>query len=124
LARLPPSRGRIHFRAQGLASDDGRLLCFLQPSAEAWPDGLLRWVRADIERGEATCVFAGVAPGKYAISAFHDENADGILQRTLGLWPREGVGTSAPAASARRPSFTDAAFDYDGGMREIEGSFR
>jgi len=121
---LPPPDGKITFRAHGLANDDGRLLCFLQPSAEAWPDGLLRWVRADIERGEATCLFAGVAPGTYAISAFHDENADGVLQRTLGLWPREGVGTSAPAAAGRRPSFTDAAFDYDGGVREIEGSFR
>lgn len=68
-------------------------------------------------------MFSGVAPARYAVSAFHDENGDGLLQRTLGLWPSEGVGSSA-AVGARNASFADAAFDYSGGVREVLGSIR
>jgi CubicO group peptidase (beta-lactamase class C family)/uncharacterized protein (DUF2141 family) len=123
-APLPTVDGTILFHARDLRGDAGHVLCFLQPSAASWPDGLLRWARGDVRGGEATCAFAGVAPGTYAISAFHDENADGMLQRTLGIWPREGVGSSATTATGGTPTFADASFAYDGGVREVEGRFR
>lgn len=120
---LPADDGEIRFHARGLRSDAGHVLCFLHASAASWPDGLLRWTRAGVHDREATCRFAGIAPGTYAIAAFHDENSDGALQRILGVLPREGVGSSA-AVNTRGRTFDDAAFGYEGGVREVDGSFR
>lgn len=123
-APLPPPEGRIVFVLRGLRSDDGRMLCFLQPSADTWPDSFVRWTRASIEGGEARCTFAGVEPGTYAISSFHDENADGRLEMLLGFLRREGAATSAPASTRGAPSFADAAFAYPGGDLEVGGEVR
>lgn len=120
---LPAPSGRITFAARGLRSDDGRLLCFLQPSAATWPDSFVRWARAPVRGGAARCEFAGVDPGTYAVSSFHDENADGRLDMALGFLPREGVATSAPKET-RRPSFAEASFVYDGADLEVGGEVR
>jgi len=40
------------------------------------------------------CEFPGVAAGTYAVSAFHDENSNGKLDRNFMGIPREGVGAS------------------------------
>jgi uncharacterized protein (DUF2141 family) len=41
-------------------------------------------------------VFRHVAPGSYAVSLFHDENANGRLDKTMGV-PNEGYGFSRDA---------------------------
>lgn len=121
---LPVPDGRIVFVLRGLRSDQGKMLCFLQPSADTWPDSFVRWTQAPIRDGEARCTFAGVEPGTYAISSFHDENASGRIEMLLGLLRREGVATSAPASTRGSPSFVDAKFAYAGGDLEVGGEVR
>ena len=59
--------------------------------------------------------FGEVAPGRYAISLFHDENSNKKLDKKL-IMPAEGYGFSrnAPVVFGP-PSFGSAAFPVDGG---------
>lgn len=75
---------------------------------------------ATITKGWAVCSFEGVAPGDYAISVFHDENANGGLDRNFRGIPNEGVDASNDAPGRfGPPKFADARFVYAGGQKEI-----
>ena len=54
-------------------------------------------------------VFAGLAPGEYAIAAFHDEDRDGDLNTNLLGMPTEGYGFSNEARGTFGPPGFDAA---------------
>ena len=59
----------------------------------------------------ATITFRGVAPGRYAIAVFHDENGNGKMDKAL-LIPKEGFGFSRDApVRMGPPPFSAAAFD-------------
>ena len=53
-------------------------------------------------------MFRHVVPGTYAVSLFHDENANGRLDKTMGI-PSEGYGFSRDAAIRFGPPKFDAA---------------
>ncbi|KQM70067.1 DUF2141 domain-containing protein [Xylophilus sp. Leaf220] len=65
-------------------------------------------VRAGAD-GRAVVVFRGLEPGRYGMSAFHDENADGKLDTyPLGI-PREAYGFSRDARGLFGPPSFDAS---------------
>lgn len=64
--------------------------------------------------GEVTLRFAGLPPGRYAIMAYHDENADGQLNRRFGMFPTEGYGLSNNPQVSGPPAFDDSAFEVAG----------
>jgi uncharacterized protein (DUF2141 family) len=112
---------RVH--VIGLRNDKGDVRCSLFSSAEGFPadtDQRATTIVAPISNRNATCEFAGIGPGVYAIVLFHDENADGSFNRNwIGL-PQEGYGFSNDArAYFRPPSFKDASFSLDQGIRDI-----
>jgi uncharacterized protein (DUF2141 family) len=112
---------RVH--VMGLHNDKGNVRCSLFSSAEGFPadtDQRATTIVAPISNRNATCEFAGIGPGVYAIVLFHDENADGSFNRNwIGL-PQEGYGFSNDArAYFRPPSFKDASFSLDQGIRDI-----
>jgi uncharacterized protein (DUF2141 family) len=62
------------------------------------------------------------SPGRYAVSAYHDANQNGKLDRNLVGLPTEGYGFSRDARIRfGPPSFDDAAFDIssDGGHTPV-----
>ena len=66
-----------------------------------------------IENKRATCRFANLLYGDYAIVAFHDENHDGDFnQNWLGL-PKEGFGFSDNPGTLKKPAFNNAKFVVD-----------
>ena len=71
--------------------------------------------KANASNGEVKFVFHNLPAGKYAVSAFHDENGNGKLDKnSLGV-PTEGYGFSNDAqGSGGPPKFVQAAFDFDG----------
>ncbi len=73
-----------------------------------------------IRGGTAQTVLAGLAPGTYAISVFHDANANGKLDTFAGI-PREGYGFSTnPGFKPRAPRFEEAQIALQGsGATEI-----
>lgn len=55
-------------------------------------------------------VFTGLAPGRYALSSYHDENANGKMDTNVLGMPTERYGfTGSPALGA--PAFDAAAVD-------------
>jgi uncharacterized protein (DUF2141 family) len=108
----------IQVDVTGLRNDKGQVLCDLFSSPVAFPgksEGAIAHVVSKITNNSAVCEFSGVAPGRYAVAVVHDENANGKLDRIMGV-PSEGVGTSRDARGHfGPPKFEDAAFQYEGG---------
>jgi uncharacterized protein (DUF2141 family) len=111
-----PNLLRVH--VIGLRNDHGNVRCSLFTSTEGFPGDGERAITviAPIVDRIATCEFARIPPGAYAVVLFHDENADGKFNRNwIGL-PQEGYGFSNDArAYLHPPSFTDASFSFAGG---------
>lgn len=72
----------------------------------------------------ARVVFHGVAPGTYALLAFHDENRNAKLDMTLGI-PREGFAFSNnPAIRMRAPTYAEVRFNLSPGESKQAIRFR
>lgn len=64
---------------------------------------------------QAELRFEGLPSGTYAVSLFHDENANGRLDTVLGI-PREGFGFSRnPPIRFGPPRFSAARFALTSG---------
>ena len=96
--------GRVYLAVHGPATRD------TFPSGEAVVEGL----RAPARTGTMRFVVQDLAPGRYALSAFHDENDNGELDTNLMGIPSEGYGFGNDASAAfGPPSFEAAAVDVD-----------
>jgi len=108
---------------QGLHSGKGQVICFLYANADGFPAepgrALARRVTPIADRA-ATCRFADLPPGAYAVAVVHDENRNGRLDRNLLGLPTEGVGASNnPISHFGPPKFEKARFDYAGGSKTV-----
>ena len=74
-------------------------------------DRALKVVSLPAAKGETRVTFDGIAPGRYALMAYHDENADGKLNLRLGMFPTEGYALSNNPRVMGPPKFADSAFD-------------
>jgi uncharacterized protein (DUF2141 family) len=64
-----------------------------------------------IANGAATLKFGDLKPGKYAITAFHDANSDGKMNKNSFGMPEEGFGFSNnPEIGFSAPSFNETEF--------------
>lgn len=61
--------------------------------------------------GTVNGVFRNLPPGRYAVIAYHDENANGKLDLRFGMFPKEGYGLSNDYLPSGPPKFAGAAFD-------------
>ena len=69
--------------------------------------------------GAVRAAFDNIAPGRYAVAAFQDEDGTGVLRRgKLGI-PLEPFGFSNGAGLTRKPKFEAAAFDLPEGGRSV-----
>jgi uncharacterized protein (DUF2141 family) len=96
---------------EDLRSAKGKLSLGLYSEKDDWPDGKPSY-EPDIpaRQGTITYVFKNLPPGRYALSGFHDENANGKLDSTFIGLPEEGFvfsNDAAPKLSA--PSFQSCA---------------
>jgi uncharacterized protein (DUF2141 family) len=121
-----PAENAIHVEISGLRSDKGQMLCalFSSAQAEAFPkkaDKAVARLTAKVAEHQATCDFTGVAPGTYAVSVVHDENANGKLDTNFVGMPREGVGASNDAKGHMGPpKFSAASFPYAAGRLDLK----
>lgn len=75
-------------------------------------EGAVRAVMAARTGATTTVTISGLAPGRYAVAAFHDMDGNGRLSTwPIGL-PKEAYGFSRDARGRFGPAaFADAAFD-------------
>ncbi len=122
LAAAPAARAiDLTVRLDGLEDRGGSLRVGLFASAEGFARRRAGVIATHAVAAEGTSVvirFAGLTPGRYAVTAFHDENDNRRLDRLLGLLPGEGVALSNDPALLLPPSFDDLAVEVRG-SREV-----
>jgi uncharacterized protein (DUF2141 family) len=64
--------------------------------------------------GEVSLSWRDVKPGKYAVVVYHDEDANGELNRRFGMFPTEGYGLSNNPKVSGPPPFEPSAFEVSG----------
>lgn len=80
---------------------------FLKPGAQKMAQ------MAPAQGTQATLVFRSLAPGRYALTAFHDENGNTKVDLNALGSPVEAVGFSKDAmGNASAPGFEQAAIDF------------
>ena len=106
----------------GLKSDKGGIRILIAASPEAYADkaapAALVTIAAKLD-GPTTTV-NGLAPGHYAVKAFHDLNSDGQLNfNAMGI-PKEPIAFSNNArAMVGPPAWRDVVFDLKPGKNAL-----
>ena len=114
MAAIPVLAAELAIEVREIRSGDGRLFVAVHgpetsatfPAAEGAVAGIEQ--RAHI--GTLRVVLRDLPPGRYAVSAFHDENDNGELDTNLVGIPSEGYGfANDPGAAFGPPDFEAAA---------------
>ncbi len=114
----------IHVKILNVRNSTGTVDCALFDSPEGFPIEALFSARKvmvmKVQNKEARCDFEEIPRGTYALAVFHDENMNGKLDTNwLGI-PKEGYAFSNDVkALLAAPSFSDASFQYDGGIIDL-----
>jgi uncharacterized protein (DUF2141 family) len=111
-AQLPAATGHVVVEIVGLHSDKGRVLAAVYCSKAGFPGDIQKACARKVSGAKGRKVrfaFDGLPAGEFAVSMFHDENANATLDSNLLGIPKEGWGTSRDAqAHFGPPSFEDA----------------
>jgi uncharacterized protein (DUF2141 family) len=118
------SQNVIRVEITGARNAKGQILCALFAPGSAFPtkpENAVARTHSEIANGSGVCEFRGVAPGRYAVSAFHDENSNGKIDTNFIGIPKEGLASSNDAKGRMGPpKFDAAAFEYAGGRLELK----
>jgi uncharacterized protein (DUF2141 family) len=95
------------------STGDLRLSLYSDPETFRKEDRAVKVVVLPASGGEVTVEFVDLAPGRYALMAYHDENGDGKLNLRLGMFPTEGYALSNAPQVMGPPRFADSAFAVD-----------
>jgi uncharacterized protein (DUF2141 family) len=113
----PVLADEVHVTVDGVRSDKGHVICGIYRSADGFPrDGrrAVQVVKQPANPAGVSCNFSDLPAGVYAISTFHDENDDGVLNTNLLGRPKEGYGVSNNRVhSTRAPDFEESSFRLD-----------
>jgi uncharacterized protein (DUF2141 family) len=115
---LPSGSAALVLSVHGLHGPGGTLFASLHDRADAFPgatplSGGQRLV--PVTGADAEVRFEGLAPGRYAVSLFHDQNGNGRLDSNWIGAPTEGYGASQNALPALgAPKFEENAIVVTG----------
>ena len=86
----------IHVEILDIRNSVGAVACALFEGPKGFPTEFLRFatniMMVKVRATKATCDFADLAPGTYALAVIHDENRDGELATNMLGKPKEGYG--------------------------------
>ncbi len=106
------ANGAIEVTVSGIHSAAGRVVVEVCPQARFLTACPLK-VTVPAQKGSVSAVVRDVPPGRYAVQAYHDANANDDLDRGWFGIPKEGIGFSNDAMPRLvRPKWEVAAFDH------------
>lgn len=123
LMSLPVSAepSSITVSVAGVRSQSGSIMvCLWRQQDNNFPvcssTAAMQYITAQPNDSSAAVTFQNVPAGEYAVSAFHDENQNGTLDRGFMGRPEEGIGFSNMTAQGGqgRPTFDKAKFAVNG----------
>lgn len=114
-------------RVSGLRNNQGQVGCLAFAAEDGWPSArpnavgqALAVIQPAAPDAIAECRFEDLPAGVYAVAIMHDENGNTQLDTNLLGIPTEGYGFSNDARGVLGPpSFSAAAFSYDGGSQRV-----
>ena len=114
MAATPVLAAELAIEVRGIRSGDGRLFVAIHGSetSASFPaaDGAVAGLNQRASAGTLRFMLRDLPPGRYAVSAFHDENDNGELDVNLVGIPSEGYGfANDPGAAFGPPDFEAAA---------------
>lgn len=112
----------LSLQIQGLRNASGDLRIALYDQAESFRKEALarRIVSQPAQAGEQRVKIDGLAPGRYAVVAYHDENANEKLDLRFGMFPLEGYGLSNNPQVVGPPRFAESAFELIAPETQLE----
>jgi uncharacterized protein (DUF2141 family) len=113
--------GQIVLTLDGVKNATGKLRASLYNLPETFrkEDKALKVINVPAVEGKTQIIFKDLPPGRYAIMAYHDENADERLKLRFGMFPLEGYGLSNNPKVMGPPKFADSAFEHAGTTTNI-----
>lgn len=122
-SRANPRRaGQLLLEIVGLHSGKGRVAVAVYCSEAGFPGEVAKACARKVvaaKAGTMRLLFDAVPAGEFAVSMFHDENANATLDRNFLGIPKEGWGTSRDAkAHFGPPSYEDAQLSLAPGERK------
>ena len=129
LFSVPVLAGDLVLEVKGVRSDQGDILgaVHVRTPGVKFPardgEGTVHSFRTRAREGTITVVFQDVAPGEYALTAFHDEDGSGeINSNALGI-PTEGYAFGNDATGFMGPpKFEDVAVTLEEGAQSVTAS--
>jgi uncharacterized protein (DUF2141 family) len=110
----------VQVRVLGVRNDHGHILVALCTRADFLRPHCPFHAKAAATPGQVLVTIPDVPPGTYAAQAFHDEDDNGRLKRSLLGLPEEAMGFSNDAPMRMGPPrFDDAAFAVGAGGARI-----
>jgi uncharacterized protein (DUF2141 family) len=109
----------------GIADDTGSVVVAVFDSEDNWlstkagTPAFLDVSRKVNGAAEMTFLIEDIPAGSYALSIFHDVNANSELDSNFIGYPKEPFGFSAPMGKFGPPSFTEASIAIKEGLNEI-----
>lgn len=112
--RFAGKTGKIRIEILGFRNDSGQALISIFNTEAGFPDETEHAAENLAAPIVARRVFLTSSPlpyGDYGISVLHDENGNGVMDRSLIGFPTEGFGFSGkPSLTFGRPSFREVRF--------------
>ena len=122
-ALAAPDTGTLTVQATGFAHERGHAVAKLFADGDDVFGPGRQTTSAEIHTGQALFQWADLAPGRYAVIVFHDENDNGTLDHNLLRLPAEPLGFSNGWALSWRsgmPSFDKLQFNLAPAAQTIE----
>lgn len=120
-ATTPASNATLTVTFEQIEAPSGQILLSLYDSETAHDAGgkPVRAAMAKVEGKTVSVIFEGLAPGRYAIKAFHDVDGDGKMKTNPFGMPLEPFAFSNNAKPQGGPALWQAAsFDVPAGASE------
>lgn len=108
------SQNELNVQVNGIINVHGDLFVGLYNKSEGFTklNAVYKYKIEEIYDSVMDVSFTDLPDGKYAVSVFHDENSNGILDKNFVGYPNEIYGFSNnERAVFSAPSYEDCAFD-------------
>lgn len=117
--------GSISVEVGNVRNARGKVIVDICPQDRFLEDGCIYHGEAQARAGTTVVTIPNVPAGQWAAQAFHDENANGEVDRAMFGIPKEGVGFSRNARiSFSPPKWRDAVFSHQGRPEVIRFNLR
>ncbi len=122
LAADGQARGDLTIQVTGMRSTSGYVVIALTDSENSFQGKgpVYAQIRTRIQGSEAVVTLRNIPWKDYAISVFHDENANGTLDRSMKGIPKEAYGYSNNARGKHgHPSYRMSRFSFQSQAQTI-----